>query len=168
MKKLVIFSIVLIFGVSLSCNSENNNTPNSKKELSASKSASKSAGTIKITKADFLKKVMNYEKNPNQWVYEGDLPCLIDFYADWCAPCRTAAPILEELAEEYAGKIYIYKIDTQVERELAAAFGIQGIPAFLYCPMEGNPQMTSGIARTPEETKQMFKQLIDSYLINTN
>jgi thioredoxin len=118
-----------------------------------------------LTKADFLAKVMNYEENPQEWKYLGDKPCLIDFYADWCAPCRTTSPILEELAKEYAGKINIYKIDTQKEQELAMVFGIQSIPAFLYCPMEGKPTMSSGIARTAEETKQMFRDQIDNLLL---
>lgn len=120
---------------------------------------------VKLTKADFLKKVMDYEKNQTEWKYEGELPCIIDFYADWCGPCRKAAPILEELAKEYAGKIVVYKVDTQVERELASVFGISGIPAFLWVPMEGKPSMTSGIARTDEETKQMFEKLINDILL---
>jgi thioredoxin 1 len=122
-------------------------------------------GTVMLTKADFLTKVMNYEENPQEWKYLGEKPCLIDFYADWCAPCRTTSPILEELAKEYAGKINFYKIDTQKEQELAMIFGIQSIPAFLYCPMEGKPTMSSGIASTPEETKQMFRDQIDMLLL---
>ena len=122
-------------------------------------------GTIMLTKADFLAKVMNYEENPQEWKYLGDKPCLIDFYADWCAPCRTASPILEELAKEYAGKINIYKIDTQKEQELAIVFGIQGLPSFLFCPMEGKPTMSSGIAQTTEETKQMFRNQINDLLL---
>jgi thioredoxin len=122
-------------------------------------------GTKMLTKEDFLTKVMNYEKNPSEWVYEGNKPCLIDFYADWCAPCRITSPILEELAKEYGSKIDIYKIDTEKERELAAVFGIQSIPSFLFVPMEGKPTMSSGIARTPEETKQMFRDQIDQILL---
>lgn len=122
---------------------------------------------VKLTKQEFLDKVMDYEKNPTAWVYKGTLPCLIDFYADWCAPCRITSPILDELAKEYSGKISVYKIDVQVEKELAAVFGVQGIPAFLYCPVEGNPSMTSGIARTPEETKQMFIQNIEGFLLKS-
>ena len=122
-------------------------------------------GTIMLTKADFLTKVMNYEENPQEWKYLGEKPCLIDFYADWCAPCRTSSPILEELAKEYKGKINVYKIDTQKEQELAQVFGIQSIPAFLYCPMEGKPTMAAGIAPTPEETKQMFRKQIDDLLL---
>jgi thioredoxin len=123
---------------------------------------------IKLTKQDFLDKVMDYEKNPEKWVYKGELPCLIDFYADWCAPCKITAPILEDLAEEYAGKINIYKIDIQREQELAQVFGITGIPAFLYCPLKGNPSITSGIARTTEETRQLFINYIESLLLNSD
>ena len=122
-------------------------------------------GTIMLTKADFLTKIMNYEENPQEWKYLGEKPCLIDFYADWCGPCRITSPILEELAKEYGDKINVYKIDTDKEQELAMVFGITGIPAFLYCPMEGKPTMSSGIARTPEETKQMFRDQIDNLLL---
>ena len=123
---------------------------------------------IHITKQDFLDKVMDYEKNPEKWIFKGELPCLIDFYADWCAPCRITAPILEDLAAEYAGKINIYKVDIQREQELAQVFGITGIPAFLYCPLKGNPSISSGIARTVEETRQLFVNQIESLLLNTD
>jgi len=121
---------------------------------------------VHLTKADFLEKVMDYEKNTTVWNYRGNLPCLIDFYADWCAPCRQTAPILDELALEYSGKIVIYKVDVQKEKELASVFGIQSIPAFLFCPATGNPTMSSGIAGSREETKKMFIQQIESILIS--
>ncbi len=107
-------------------------------------------GTSHLTKAQFFEKVYNYEKNPSEWVYEGDKPCLIDFYASWCGPCKRLAPILEELAVQYAGKIYIYKINTEEERELAAAFGVQSIPTLLFCPMGERPQIAKGAL--PKET----------------
>jgi thioredoxin len=96
-----------------------------------------------LTKETFLEKVFNYEKN-QEWKFEGNLPCLIDFYADWCSPCKMVAPILEELSKEYDGKINIYKIDTEAEQELSAAFGIRSIPSLLFVPMEGQPQMAMG------------------------
>ena len=120
---------------------------------------------VMLTKQDFLEKVMNYEKNQTEWIYEGDKPALIDFYADWCGPCRIAAPVLAELAKEYEGKIHIYKVDTEKEKELASVFGIQSIPAFLFVPQQGKPTMSNGIAQTPEQTKEMFRKMIDEILL---
>lgn len=116
--------------------------------------------TIELTKADFLKKVMDYETNPNEWKYLGDKPAIIDFYASWCGPCKMVAPILEELAEEYDGQIYIYKVNTEEEQELAALFGIRSIPSILFIPMEGQPQMAMGAM-----PKSSFKEAIDSVLL---
>lgn len=96
-----------------------------------------------LTKQTFMEKVFNFEKNPD-WKFEGSLPCIIDFYADWCGPCKMVAPILEELASEYAGKINIYKIDTEAEQELAGAFGIRSIPSMLFIPLMEKPQMSVG------------------------
>ena len=114
-----------------------------------------------LTKQTFLDKVFNYEQN-KEWKFEGDLPCLIDFYADWCGPCKMVAPILEELAEEYKGKINIYKIDTESEQELAGAFGIRSIPSLLFCPKDGQPQMAQGAL-----PKDSMKQAIDEILLKT-
>ncbi len=105
--------------------------------------------TENLTKETFLKKVFNFEENKT-WKFEGERPAFIDFYADWCGPCKTLAPILEQLSEEYGDKIDIYKIDTEAEQELSAAFGIRSIPSMLFCPMEGEPQMTNGALPKPE------------------
>ena len=99
--------------------------------------------TENLTKETFLKKVFNFEVIKT-WKFEGNKPVLIDFYADWCGPCKMLAPILETLSEEYKGAIDIYKIDTEAEQELAAAFGIRSIPSMLFCPMEGQPEMANG------------------------
>ena len=96
-----------------------------------------------LTKQTFLTKVFNYEEN-KEWKFEGDKPCIIDFYADWCGPCKMVAPILEELSEEYKGKVDIYKVDTEAEQELAAAFGIRSIPSMLFVPSDSQPQMSQG------------------------
>ena len=96
-----------------------------------------------LTKETFLEKVFNYEQN-KEWKFEGELPCIIDFYADWCGPCKMVGPVLKELAEEYQGKLNIYKVDTEAQQELAAAFGIQSIPAILFVPLNGKPQMSAG------------------------
>jgi len=119
----------------------------------------------KLTKADFYQKIMNLEKNPTEWKYSGTLPCVVDFYADWCGPCRTASPILEELALKYKGQIVVYKVNTDNEKELARAFGIQSIPAFLWVPKNGKPTMSNGIASGKEETKAMFEKMIKEILL---
>ncbi len=120
---------------------------------------------VKLTKQQFLQEITDYETNPNEWIYKGKLPGVIDFYADWCRPCRITSPILEELAQEYAGQIQFYKVDIQVEQELAAVFGIQSIPSFLFIPINETPVISAGIAQTPEATKQLFKQQIDEILL---
>ncbi|OQY32064.1 MAG: thioredoxin [Spirochaetaceae bacterium 4572_59] len=96
-----------------------------------------------LTKQDFLDKVFDFE-NEKDWNFKGDLPCIVDFYADWCGPCKMVAPVLEELSEEYNGKMNVYKINTESEPELAGAFGIQSIPSILFIPKEGKPQMSQG------------------------
>ena len=96
-----------------------------------------------LTKETFQQKVFNYEANKD-WKFEGDKPCIIDFYADWCGPCKQVAPVLEELSKEYEGKVDIYKIDTEDQQELAAAFGIRSIPSILFCPKDEKPQMSMG------------------------
>jgi thioredoxin 1 len=118
-----------------------------------------------ITKQIFLDEIMDFEKNPDKWIYKSTMPGVIDFYADWCRPCRMTSPILEELAVEYAGKINFYKVNVDSEQELAGIFGVQSIPAFLYMPKSGAPMMTAGIASSVEETKAMFRKQLDQLLI---
>lgn len=115
---------------------------------------------IELTKAEFLQRVADIDASPAEWHYLGDRPALIDFYATWCGPCRMVAPVLEELAAEYGDSVYIYKIDTDKEQELAAAFGIRSIPSLLFVPMEGTPQMVQGAMG-----KADFKRLIDELLL---
>lgn len=112
-----------------------------------------------LTKETFLDKIFDFE-NKSEWEYQGERPAVIDFYADWCGPCKMIAPIMEELADEYQGQVDFYKIDTEDQQELAAAFGIQSIPSLLFIPTEGKPQMAAGAL--PKET---FKQVIDQELL---
>ena len=115
---------------------------------------------IVLDKATFLTKVYNFEKNQNEWVYEGDKPCVIDFYADWCGPCKKVAPILRDLAILYKNDIVVYKINVDNEKELAAAFDVQSIPTILFVPVKGKLQMAMGALPREEFVKQ-----IDSYLL---
>jgi thioredoxin 1 len=111
-----------------------------------------------LTKETFLSKVFDYENN-KEWKYEGEKPCIIDFYADWCAPCKIVAPVLEELAKDYDGKIEVYKVNTEEEQELAAVFGIRSIPSFLFIPSEGQPRMAMGAL--PKDTfVKAFKDVL--------
>jgi thioredoxin 1 len=111
-----------------------------------------------LTKQTFLEKVFNYEQN-KEWKFAGTKPCIIDFYADWCGPCKMVAPVLEELSKEYEGKIDMYKIDTEVEQELASVFGIRSIPSILFCPMDEKPQMTTGALPKPSMV-EMIKEIL--------
>ena len=114
--------------------------------------------TENLTKQDFLDKVFDYE-NEKDWNYKGDTPCIIDFWADWCQPCKMVAPVLEELSNEYEGKVKVYKVNTEVEQELAAVFGIRSIPSLLFVPMGDKPQMAAGAL--PKETfVQAFKDVL--------
>jgi len=114
--------------------------------------------TEHLTADSFKEKIFNYEVN-KEWKFEGDLPCMIDFYADWCAPCKIIEPVLEELAQEFEGKLKIYRVDTEEERELSGVFGIRSIPSLLFIPKEGQPQMAMGAL-----PKDVFKQAIKDVL----
>ena len=115
--------------------------------------------TEHLTKQLFLDKVFDYEKK-KEWDFQGELPCVIDFYADWCGPCKLVSPVLEELSDEYQGKVNFYKIDTEAEQELAAVFGIRSIPSLLFIPKDGQPQMAIGAL--PKDT---IKKIIDEDLL---
>ena len=112
-----------------------------------------------LTKETFKEKVFNYE-DKKEWDYEGELPCIIDFYADWCMPCKMIAPVLDEISEEYKDKLHVYKINTEQEQELAAAFGVQSIPSLLFVPKEGQPQMAQG-ALPKESLEQAMKDVLN-------
>ena len=116
-------------------------------------------GVVHITKADFLKKVYDFEKNPDEWKYLGSQPAIVDFYADWCGPCRQLSPVLDELVREYSGKLTIYKVNVDNERGLASFFGIRSIPTLLFIPMKGKPQRSLG-AMSKTELKGIIKDVL--------
>jgi len=139
-KKTVVAVLFLIAGLTLSAQTEK------KPEL--------------LTKETFKEKVWDFEKNPTEFVYKGDIPCMIDFYADWCGPCRKIAPYMEEFMRTYEGKIYVYKINTDHQKELASMFQARNIPMVLFVPMKGQPQKTVGAY-----PKEQYQQMIESILL---
>jgi thioredoxin len=118
--------------------------------------------TIQLTADGFKEHIFDYSKE-EAWKYKGSLPAIIDFYADWCGPCKAVAPVLEELSSEYKGKLLIYKIDTDKEAELSSLFGIQSIPTLLFVPIDGNPMMQRGAI-----PKKAFQQVIEERLLMSN
>ena len=155
MKKLSILVSSLFIMVFTSCNSvDGNKTETTTNEIKA--------GVVNQINTELFKKlVYDYQKNPNTWVFEGNQPVIIDFYADWCKPCKIIAPIMEELAEKYDGKVKIYKIDTQKEKELASIFQIRSIPAVLFSPLKGKPMMQAGAL-----PKDMYIKIIEENILN--
>lgn len=152
LKNLLMVAVTLLL---VSC------TTSAKPEKNETQNTTAQGEVIALNKADFLSKVYNYEKNQTQWVYEGNKPCIIDFYADWCGPCKKVAPILKELAAQYKEQIIIYKVNVDKEKELAQAFGIQSIPTILFIPINGKPQLAQGAL-----PKEEFVNQIETFLLN--
>lgn len=148
MKKKIILA-TLFFLIIISGCSQGTKT----KRTANTKSLSTSGKPIEMTSEMFKQKIMDYETNPKEWKYKGDKPAIIDFYATWCGPCKMTAPILDSLATEYAGRIYIYKVDVDKQQELASAFGIQSIPSLLFIPQKGEPRMSVGAMLRPQLEK---------------
>ena len=139
-RKTIIAVLFLIAGLTLSAQTEK------KPEL--------------LTKETFKEKVWDFDKNPTEFVYKGDIPCLIDFYADWCGPCRRIAPYMEEFMKTYEGKIYVYKINTDQQKDLANMFQARNIPMVLFVPMKGQPQKTVGAY-----PKEQYQEMIENILL---
>jgi len=113
-----------------------------------------------LTKEQFLRRIADYEKNPDSFRFLGSRPALIDFYAGWCGPCKMLAPVLEELSDEYAGRVDIYKVDVEQEEELAALFRVRSIPTLVYIPMDGQIRVTQGAVGKPQ-----LKEAIENILL---
>ena len=152
MKRKFILSILISSLFFITCKSEN---PGSAGEKSTAESV-----VVQLTNDAFKNLIFNYDEN-KEWKYEGTLPAIIDFYADWCAPCRQLSPLVEEVAKEYEGKIVVFKVDTEKERALAQSLGITGLPTLLFIPLEGKPQMSMGAI--PKES--LVKAITDVLLI---
>lgn len=116
--------------------------------------------TIQITTQEFKEKIFNYETE-QEWKYRGELPAIIDFYADWCGPCKMVAPVLEELSEEYEDRLVVYKVNTETELELSHVFGISSIPTFIFIGANGEPMMQPGAF-----PKAVFKRVIEEKLLS--
>ncbi len=162
MKNFKTILLLIVAIIAVSCSNSTETKAQSDNKTQSEETNIVEGKTIHMNKDMFIERVMDFQANKEEWNYIGDKPAIIDFYADWCKPCKLIAPIMDELAEEYKGQIYIYKVDTQVERELASVFGIRSIPAVLFIPMEGQPQMSTGAL--PKET---FKSAIDDFLLKS-
>lgn len=156
MRKIISLAVI-IFAI-VSCNGQSHADKKADtKEVQSSRE--KTPNIIHLTNETFKQKVFNYVDN-KQWKYEGDKPAIIDFYADWCGPCRKVSPIVEELANEYSGKIVVYKVDTEVERELSQNLGIQSLPTLLFVPVNGKPQAAMGALPKSELVKAINSVLL--------
>ncbi|MDD2622024.1 MAG: thioredoxin domain-containing protein [Bacteroidales bacterium] len=163
--KRLFYSILSISLLLISCNSGTKNVQNNEKalieaEVPESTDANNTNGgiPIKINSNEFIEKVHDF-KSTTTWKYKGTLPCIVDFYADWCRPCKMMDPLLEKLAKEYDGKIIIYKINIDENKDIAQAFEINSIPFFLFCPVDGQAQATMGMM-SEEQTRQAIKDVL--------
>ncbi len=161
MKVLLIPALFASLLLTISCGNAKS-TPGSSTNAGAGQPVTEvaNAKTVQMTKALFVANVFDFEKSPENWTYKGARPCVIDFYADWCRPCKMVAPLMEGFAATYQGKVDIYKVNIDQERELAQLFGIQSIPTVLFCPMEGKPQMSQGAM-----AKENYEQIINEFLL---
>ncbi|WP_291529552.1 thioredoxin family protein [Bacteroides sp. UBA939] len=162
MKKIVTCTVLILASIlTFACKDGAKTSPNeAKTQLNDSEQKEAESGEVIVMNKDmFIKDIFDYEKS-QEWKYKGDKPAIIDLYADWCGPCRMTAPIMKELAKEYAGKIIIYKVNVDKERELAALFNATSIPLFVFLPMEGEPQLFRGAA-----DKATYKKVIEEFLL---
>ncbi len=170
----IILIVALLATVSLiSCNQNSesaeieNSTQNTEvidKEVDVKQSTElQDIKPVYLTTAEFKDKVWDYEANPQEWIYKGEIPCIIDFYADWCKPCKMVAPIMDDLADQYNGKVIVYKVNTDKEKELASVFQVKSIPAILFSPMEGKPAMQPGAL-----SKEDYINIINDFVLKIN
>lgn len=154
----LVFSSMLTYACTDGAKQQNQSAEGTK-EVQGAQESQAEGDVIVMNKAMFIKDVFDFEKS-KEWKYQGTKPAIIDLYADWCGPCRMTAPIMKELAKDYAGKIVIYKVNVDKEKELAALFNATSIPLFVFIPMKGEPQLFRGAA-----DKATYKKMIDDFLL---
>jgi len=157
MMKKSLLIIIAVVGISTACSST---TGKEIPEGNKIETRVVSGEPIQLTYDEFIKNVWNFEENPQKWVFKGDTPVIIDFYADWCKPCKMIAPILDKIAKDYEGKIKVYKINVDNERKLASVFQVQSIPSVLFVPMKGEPSMQTGALSEEAYLKIVKEQLL--------
>ena len=162
MKKISILLLAILVNFGFTACNTNAAEDKGKNEVKASASTKTetSGSVIYLNEESFRKLVWNYNQNPQEWLYEGNLPAVIDFYADWCGPCKRVAPIMDKLAKDYNGKVKIYKVDTDANRELSSVFGIRSIPSVLFIPQNGKPAMQAGAMQ-----EEQYKQIIEEFVL---
>lgn len=161
----IIMALIVAIVVLGSCSNNKKSNSEDKTAMPTTKTkdtikANNELATKYLSTEGFKKKIMNYDEHPQEWVFEGNRPAIIDFYATWCGPCKMTAPIIERLARKYKGQIDFYKVDIDQERELAQIFGIRSIPTFLFIPIKGQPTAQMGAMQLAD-----FEEIIESELL---
>ncbi len=175
-KQLLLLSVTVIMFTMFSCNNnnaektndvalkqlpDNENVNKTDNKISSTEVAAAFSKPERINTKEFIDKIFDF-KNNNQWNFKGNEPCVVDFYADWCRPCKIVAPVYESLAKDYEGKVRFYKINTDFEQELAAYFGINSIPTFMFCPTQGNPELYAGALQKEDFNKIINRLFADN------
>ena len=152
-RSFITFIIALVAGISFA-------SEHQEKDLEKeTKKEAQDGEVVVMNKALFISEVFDFEKSP-KWEYTGNKPAIIDLYADWCPPCRATAPIIKSLAKEYAGKVVVYKVNVDNEKEIASLFQATSIPLVVYIPLKGEPKFFRGAA-----DKATYKKAIDEFLL---
>jgi thioredoxin len=156
-----LYSLAILIFIAGSCSSSADTDQSAGNEKTATTlDGEQDVKPVYLTAESFRERVWDYEKNPDQWIYEGELPCIVDFYADWCKPCKRVAPIMDDLADVYDGKVLVYKVNTDENRELATVFQVRSIPSILFAPIEGKPAMQPGAL-----SKEDYIRIIDEFVL---